>query len=102
MPTRRPRPFGELRAVPQAAYTVRAADCDMYNVLFQARVPSFLEACHSTDASSFYVNIRASVRPGDVLKVQVFFNEERFARSRVKCSGDGGLHLSQRHLGALS
>merc|ERR1711907_571463 len=57
----------------QIPYVVRAADCDMYNVLFQARVPSFLESCHPRhDTMSFYVNIRMSVRPGDELKVHVF------------------------------
>jgi acyl-CoA thioesterase FadM len=61
----------------QVTYVVRAADCDMYNVLFQARVPSFLESCHPRhDAMAFYVNIRMSVRPGDELKVHVFSNSD--------------------------
>lgn len=57
----------------EVRYVVRAADCDMYNVLFQARVPSMMEACHPRrDAMAFYVNIRRSVRPGDELQVHVF------------------------------
>ncbi|CAJ1352955.1 unnamed protein product [Effrenium voratum] len=60
----------------QASYVVRFADCDMYNVLFQARVPSMMEVCHPRgDARAFYVNIRMSVRPGDNLQVHVFSNE---------------------------
>ena len=58
----------------QERYRVRSADCDMYNVLFQARVPSMMEACRPGDALSFYVNIRMSVRPGDDLQVHVFEN----------------------------
>eukprot|EP00930_Biecheleria_cincta_P029805 TRINITY_DN20685_c0_g1_i1.p1 TRINITY_DN20685_c0_g1~~TRINITY_DN20685_c0_g1_i1.p1 ORF type:complete len:424 (+),score=80.44 TRINITY_DN20685_c0_g1_i1:30-1274(+) len=61
----------------EVRYVVRAADCDMYNVLFQARVPSMMEACHPRrDAMAFYVNIRRSVRPGDELQVHVFSNED--------------------------
>ncbi|CAK9025281.1 Hypothetical protein SCF082_LOCUS17013 [Durusdinium trenchii] len=60
----------------QARYCVRSSDCDMYHVLFQARVPSMMESCHSGEASSFYVNIRMSVRPGDDLLVHVLSNEE--------------------------
>jgi len=60
----------------EAAYRVRAADCDLYNVLFQARVPSFLELCHPRhDAMAFYVNIRMSVRPGDEFAVHVLFDD---------------------------
>eukprot|EP00418_Pyrodinium_bahamense_P096732 CAMPEP_0179042494 /NCGR_PEP_ID=MMETSP0796-20121207/16689_1 /TAXON_ID=73915 /ORGANISM="Pyrodinium bahamense, Strain pbaha01" /LENGTH=402 /DNA_ID=CAMNT_0020738867 /DNA_START=125 /DNA_END=1333 /DNA_ORIENTATION=+ len=61
----------------QAMYVVRSTDCDMYNVLFQARVPSMMESCHPRhDALAFYVNIRTSVRPGDTLAVHVFTAED--------------------------
>lgn len=60
----------------QEQYRVRSADCDMYNVLFQARVPSMMETCHPGEAMSFYVNIRMSVRPGDVLQVHVFEHKD--------------------------
>lgn len=56
-----------------AMYFVRSSDCDMYNVLFQARVPAMMECCHQRhDTTGFYVNIRTSVRPGDELQVHVF------------------------------
>jgi len=65
----------------QATYVVRASDCDMYNVLFQARVPSFLENCGAcggrTDLMAMYVNIRTSVRPGEELAVHVFSEQDR-------------------------
>lgn len=61
----------------EAVYEVRGSDCDMYNVLFQARVPSMMESCHSRkDAMAFYVNIRTSVRPGDMLAVHVFSSDD--------------------------
>merc|ERR1712151_443452 len=53
-------------------YVVRAADCDMYSVLFQARVCSMMESCHRRyDALAMYVNIMTSVRPGDELTVHI-------------------------------
>jgi acyl-CoA thioesterase FadM len=57
----------------EGTYIVRSTDCDMYNVLFQARVPAMMESCHPDrrDAISFYVNIRMSVRPGDELVIHV-------------------------------
>lgn len=56
----------------QVTYIVRGSDCDMYNVLFQARVPSMMESCyHRRDALAMYVNIRTSVRPDDELQVHV-------------------------------
>lgn len=61
-----------------STYVVRGSDCDMYNVLFQARVPSMMESCHDRrDPMAFYVNIRSSVRPGDKLDVHVFSQEDR-------------------------
>mmetsp|Transcript_58702 Transcript_58702/g.188773 ORF Transcript_58702/g.188773 Transcript_58702/m.188773 type:complete len:411 (-) Transcript_58702:96-1328(-) len=61
----------------EVTYVVRSTDCDMYNVLFQARVPSMMESCHPRqDALAFYVNIRMSVRPGDELAVHVFSEED--------------------------
>jgi len=61
----------------QVTYVVRASDCDMYNVLFQARVPSMMESCHPRlDAMAFYVNLRLSCRPGDPLTVHVFADED--------------------------
>eukprot|EP00746_Dinoflagellata_sp_MGD_P002100 gnl/MRDRNA2_/MRDRNA2_104039_c0_seq1.p1 gnl/MRDRNA2_/MRDRNA2_104039_c0~~gnl/MRDRNA2_/MRDRNA2_104039_c0_seq1.p1 ORF type:complete len:413 (-),score=83.15 gnl/MRDRNA2_/MRDRNA2_104039_c0_seq1:72-1310(-) len=59
-------------------YVVRGSDCDMYNVLFQARVPSMMETCHDRyDPMAFYVNIRSSVRPGDTLDVHIFTQDDR-------------------------
>mmetsp|Transcript_42973 Transcript_42973/g.118842 ORF Transcript_42973/g.118842 Transcript_42973/m.118842 type:complete len:413 (-) Transcript_42973:30-1268(-) len=61
----------------QATYIVRAADCDLYNVLFQARVPSFLQSCHQRyDMMAAYVNILTSVRPGFELTVHVLYSED--------------------------
>lgn len=58
-------------------YIVRAADCDMYNVLFQARVPSMMESCHRRhDLMAMYVNILNSVRPGFELSVHILHNED--------------------------
>lgn len=59
------------------SYTVKSTDCDMYNVLFQARVPAMMESIHARgDAVSYYVNIRNSLRPGDRLEVHVFSTED--------------------------
>lgn len=59
------------------SYVVRAADCDLYSVLFQARVTSMTESCHDRrDALSMYVNIMYSVRPSDELTVHVLFDED--------------------------
>lgn len=61
----------------EEVYVVRASDCDMYNVLFQARVPSFLESCSQRyNPSAMYVNIRTSVRPGDSLAVHLFSEDD--------------------------
>ncbi|CAE7728222.1 unnamed protein product, partial [Symbiodinium pilosum] len=62
----------------KASYTVRSTDCDMYNVLFQGRVPSMMESCYpQKDVRAFYVNIRMSVHPGDELAVHVFADKAR-------------------------
>jgi len=61
----------------KAEYVVRAADCDMYSVLFQARVCSMMESCYKRhDAMAMYVNIMTSIRPGDVLTVHVLDGAE--------------------------
>lgn len=61
----------------EVKYVVRASDCDMYNVLFQARVPSMMESCHPRrNAMSMYVNIRTSVRPDDELAVHVLSDSD--------------------------
>mmetsp|Transcript_49441 Transcript_49441/g.142172 ORF Transcript_49441/g.142172 Transcript_49441/m.142172 type:complete len:412 (-) Transcript_49441:73-1308(-) len=58
-------------------YRVRSSDCDMYNVLFQARVPSMMESCHAKhNLMAMYVNILNSVRPGFELTVHVLHNED--------------------------
>eukprot|EP00971_Amphidinium_carterae_P251865 5000677-Amphidinium_carterae.1 len=60
------------------SYTVRGADCDLYSVLYQGRVPSMMESCKPRyDATGAYVSIRTSVRPGDALSVHVFSEEAR-------------------------
>ncbi|OLQ00175.1 hypothetical protein AK812_SmicGene17182 [Symbiodinium microadriaticum] len=62
----------------KASYVVRSTDCDMYNVLFQGRVPSMMESCYpQRDARAFYVNIRMSVHPGDELAVHVFVEKAK-------------------------
>ncbi|CAE7458011.1 unnamed protein product [Symbiodinium natans] len=62
----------------KATYVVRSTDCDMYNVLFQGRVPSMMESCYPQhDARAFYVNIRMSVHPGDELAVHVFVEKAK-------------------------
>eukprot|EP00446_Apocalathium_sp_SHHI-4_P007867 CAMPEP_0177155618 /NCGR_PEP_ID=MMETSP0367-20130122/2273_1 /TAXON_ID=447022 ORGANISM="Scrippsiella hangoei-like, Strain SHHI-4" /NCGR_SAMPLE_ID=MMETSP0367 /ASSEMBLY_ACC=CAM_ASM_000362 /LENGTH=300 /DNA_ID=CAMNT_0018600985 /DNA_START=32 /DNA_END=934 /DNA_ORIENTATION=+ len=61
----------------ETKYVVRAADCDLYSVLFQARVTSMTESCHDRrDAYAMYVNIMTSVRPSDELTVYVLYNED--------------------------
>lgn len=53
-------------------YKVRGADCDLYSVLFLARVCSFLESAHPRyDVTAVYVNIATSVRSGDELDIHV-------------------------------
>mmetsp|Transcript_3055 Transcript_3055/g.8252 ORF Transcript_3055/g.8252 Transcript_3055/m.8252 type:complete len:412 (-) Transcript_3055:297-1532(-) len=61
----------------EVVYTVRALDCDMYSVLYQARVPSMMQSCHPQyEATAMYVNIRMSVRPGEQLRVHVLAGED--------------------------
>ena len=60
----------ERRAVP---YRVRAADCDMYHVLFHPKVQDILEVVSlRADCVAFYGNIRTSARPLDELVAHLF------------------------------
>merc|ERR1712151_620956 len=79
-------------ALNKAVYVVRAADCDLYSVLFQARVCSMMESCHRRyDALAMYVNIMTSMRPGDELTVRILSSSNA---ALFICTVEGNVRLT--------